>query len=154
MKQFQTITRLSAVFAVVLFVAGSSALGRSEVADVGPVSKEAVLRQAVANVIRAGYEDLALKCGELKRQSEELSGTRDLAKLKKAQETWVAAMLAARRIQAYKAGPVVERECTPLFYYWQVLPVRLEAVLASVRPLDRSHLDELGATTKGLFAME
>jgi hypothetical protein len=139
---------------VTLLLVGRPIGGHSQTPDGALISKEAILQQTAANVIQSSYEDLASKCGELKQQIDGLAAARTRAALARAQEAWTAAMLAARKIQACKAGPLAEREYASTFYYWQVLPVRVESVLASTRALDESYLDELGATTKGLFALE
>ena len=149
---FRSLT--SRLLMAVLILSGAVTRGSSQSPDHGPVSKEVLLRQTVENVIRPAYIGLQSACREFEQAAAELSATPSSAALKKAQDTWVAAMVAARRVQAYKVGPLTDRECVSTFYYWQILPVRVEALLASPRALDDSCLDELGATTKGLFALE
>jgi predicted lipoprotein len=66
----------------------------------------------------------------------------------------LAAANATSQLRCFQAGPLLERDFTSVFSYWQILPPRVEAVINSSEALDRSLLDRLGATTKGLFAVE
>jgi len=74
--------------------------------------------------------------------------------LNRTRQAWVATLLAASQARCFQAGPLKDRDYIPTFFYWQALPQRIEEVLISPRAIDSSLLDELGATTKGLFALE
>jgi hypothetical protein len=78
----------------------------------------------------------------------------DPESLEKARQAWVAALLASRQIQWLQTGPIADHEYLSSFYYAKVLAVRIESVVNSSRAIDDSYLGELGATTKGMFALE
>lgn len=118
------------------------------------LSRPAMLRDLAAKVIAPAYQDLAAKSLALANAVEALARDPDRKALEQARQAWLTALLAARTLQAFQLGPVVEREYASVFYYWQVLPVRIEAVLESSRAFDKSLVDELGATSKGFFALE
>jgi uncharacterized protein len=118
------------------------------------VSRPAMLRNIATKVVAPGYQDLAAKARALTNAVGQLATAPDEKALAEAREAWSATLLAARSLQAFQIGPVVDREYASTFYYWQVLPVRIEAVLESGRPIDQALIDELGATAKGLFALE
>jgi len=120
----------------------------------GPSSRTVALRDIADKVIAPGYQDLAVRARALTNAVEQLAKAPDAKSLQAAGDAWSATLLAARRLQAFQAGPMTEREYASSFYYWQVLPVRMEAVVESPRAIDKAMVDELGATTKGLFALE
>ncbi len=118
------------------------------------VTKEAVLKDILHNVITPGYRELALKCKTLATAAEQLALAPTPEQLEATREAWLAALLAARQVQWWPMGPIADREYLAAFYYAKVLPGRIADVLKSSRVLDETHLEELAATTKGLFAME
>ena len=143
--------RRAAVLAFIL-LAGESILPRSATAQT--VTKEALLRNMVKDVIAPGYQELALKCHALTESLEGFVKTSNSESLEKARQAWGAALLASRRIQWLQTGPIADREYLSSFYYSKVLAIRIEGVLKSSRAIDDSYLGELGATAKGMFALE
>jgi len=117
-------------------------------------SRAAALRNIAEKVIAPGYQDFAMQSRALTNAVEQLANAPDPKSIEQARQAWSATLLAARRLQGFQAGPLTEREYASSFYYWQVLPVRIEAVAESARAIDKRMIDELGATAKGLFALE
>ena len=118
------------------------------------VDKEEVLRRIAENVLRPGYIQLRERCLTLEQSALELTAARTPEIWRKTQTNWIAAMLAARRVQCYQAGPIVDRDAVSTFFSWRLLPARLEAAIALTRPIDAAWIDEMGIGTKGLFACE
>jgi predicted lipoprotein len=135
-----------------LLLAGAFAFASP--ATAASVSKDALLSDMVRKVIRPDYEVLAAKSQALTAAIEQLTNAPTPDSLAQARAAWLATVLAARQIQWLQTGPIADREYLATFYYSKVLPHRIEDVLNSSGPLDAAYLNELGAATKGLFALE
>lgn len=118
------------------------------------LTKDDLLRNIVRDVIAPGYQELASKCHVMTGSLEAFVKTPTQNSLEQAQHAWIEALMASRQIQWVQTGPVADREYLAAFYYAKVLPVRIEEVVNSSRALDDAHFGELGATTKGMFALE
>jgi predicted lipoprotein len=136
----------------ILLLAG--AFGFPSPAAAASVTKDAMLREMVCNVIVPGYQELAARSQTLTSSMEALATTPTPESLAKTRAAWLAAMLAARQIQWLQTGPMADREYLATFYYSKVLPHRIADVLNSSDIIDATYLDELGAATKGLFSLE
>ncbi len=117
-------------------------------------TKDAMLRDIAHKVISSGYEELDLKCRDLTNAIGKLVETPGRTTREAAQQAWGAAAQCAGRMQCFQKGPILDRDYVSTFYYWQVLPLRLEAVIQSQQLISQSFFDEMGATTKGIFALE
>lgn len=117
-------------------------------------TREAMLRDIARNVLVPGWEALGARCRDLTNAVEKLVKSPSQVSLDAARQAWLAAAEAASRMRCYQTGPIVDRDYIGTFYYWQVLPARIDGVLQSSRSIDPSLLDELGSTAKGLFALE
>ena len=143
--------RLFAGLALFVFF-GNHLIPASAVAP--SVTQDALFRELVRNVIGPDYQELAAKSQTLTTAVEQLAkapGPESWANIRAA---WLASVLAARQIQWLQTGPIADREYLATFYYSKVLPYRIEDVLNASGSMDAAYLDELGAATKGLFAME
>ncbi|MEO7678401.1 MAG: imelysin family protein, partial [Verrucomicrobiota bacterium] len=117
-------------------------------------SWEVMLRNTGRNVIEPGYNDLLKNCRDLTNALAQLPLATNQTSLELARKTWLATADAANRMRCFQIGPVAARSCLPTFYYWQVLPARIEGAAEATNSFAQSFIDELGATTKGLFAIE
>ena len=132
----------------------TGAFGFSSPATAASVTKDAMLGDVVRNVIRPDYQELAAKSQELTSAIQQLTNAPTPESLAQARAAWLATLLSARQIQWLQTGPIADREYLATFYYSKVLPHRIEDVLHSSGTMDAAFLDELGAATKGLFALE
>jgi len=113
-----------------------------------------MLREIASNVLAPGWQELALRCRDLTNSVGRLLKDPGAPALEKARKSWLEASLAAARMRCFQAGPIVDRGSASTFYYWQVMPLQIQNVLNSPDPIDQAYLDQLGATTKGLFTLE
>lgn len=113
-----------------------------------------MLRHIGRNVIASGYLDLAKSCRELTNAVAQLVRTPDQASLDPARKSWLAAADAANRIRCFQSGPIIDRGFLSTFYYWQVLPMRIEGAAEATNSFEQAFVDEVGSTSKGLFAIE
>jgi len=137
---------------VLLILTGGSALLQSAIAQ--SVTKDVLLRNMVRDVIVPGYQELAAKTHALTVVVDEFGKNPTQDSLEQARKAWVATLLASRQIQWLQTGPIADREYIASFCYAKVLPARMNEVLDSSRAIDDSYLGELGATAKGMFALE
>lgn len=137
---------------VLLILAGGNAAPQFATAQ--SVTKDELLRNIVREVIVPGYQELATRSHALTVALEDFSKAPTRESLDQSRKAWVAASLASRKIQWLQTGPVADRESVASFYYAKVLPARMEDVLNSSRRIDDAYLGELGATAKGMFALE
>jgi len=118
-------------------------------------SREAMLRDLAQKVIAPGYARLAANCRMLADNIEAFNASPDQAALDRARASWNAAFVAADSLRCFQTGPVAERQLVSTFYYWQAAPNRIEAIVKDPsQTIDQTLLDNVGATVKGLYAME
>ncbi len=143
---------LTAIFASLILIAQNSPAltGSSQ----KTFSREAMLHNIGGNVLVAGYENLAKRCRDLTNAVGQLAQTTNQSSLDHARKTWLATADAANRMRCFQTGPIADRGYLSTFYYWQVLPMRIEGATEAANSFEQSFIDELGATTKGLFTIE
>ena len=118
-------------------------------------SREAMLRALVQNVITPGYAKVADHCRSLAKDIEQFNAALSQTELDRARRSWIAASEAADSLRCLQTGPVADREFVATFYYWQVIPSRIEGTIKdAAQTIDQALLDNAGATAKGLNAME
>ena len=140
--------------AVLIIVAAPLLLADTGPAASTPATKAEWLRQTAAAVLQPAHRALRDACLELARAARQLSDSPTPDALKAAQDAWRTAMIAARRVQCYQAGPLIDRDAASSFFSWRLLPGRIEAAVSSSRPIDAAWIDQMGVGTKGLFACE
>ena len=113
-----------------------------------------MLRDIAGKVLVPEWSELAGKCRDLTNSIGRLVERPETGALEQTRKAWLEASLAASHLRCFQAGPIADRQMVSTFYYWQVLPYRMQAVLNSAEVIDQKHLEELGATVKGLFAVE
>jgi uncharacterized protein len=129
--------------------------GGAQPASTGNFSRDAMMRDIVHNCIVPAYQQLAARCRDLTNAIGELSKAPSQSNLDDARNAWVAASMAACRVRCARVGPLAAQgSSAPVFYFWQVLPNAIEARIASTRALDAGFVEEMGATTKGMYALE
>jgi predicted lipoprotein len=146
--------RLLGLAAVLLSAALPGKRGLAQPVSQPAFTREAMLREIARDVLVSEWQELAGKCRDLTNSIARLVEKPDPVLLEEARKGWLEASLAASRLRCFQAGPIVDRDFVSTFYYWQVLPYRMQEVLNSPRRVDQGFLEELGATVKGLFAVE
>lgn len=119
-----------------------------------PVDKRAVLRHLAEAVVAPAYADLASRSTELRDEVARFSDTSTQASLAAARERWVETALAARRLAAFRAGPLTELGAEPTFFFYAIRTENIEKNIRSLQPLDAEKIADLGAATKGIAALE
>ena len=118
-------------------------------------SREAVSRALVQKVITPGYARLDAQCRALANDIAQFNSSPSQAELDRARRDWNAAFEAADSLRCFQNGPVADREFISTFYYWQAIPNRIEGIIIDAsQTIDQALLDNVGATVKGLYAME
>lgn len=117
-------------------------------------SRAAMLGDLARRVLAPGAQDLAQRCRALTNSIGRLLDQPSEQALEAARQAWLEVAQAAFRMKCFQAGPLVDRESIPTFFYWQVLPPRIQEVLNGTGPVDQAYLDQLGAPAKGLFTIE
>ena len=142
----------SALIAALILQAPGHSLSQTTSPEL--VGRPAVLRDIASQVLAPEWQDVATRCRELTNAVQQFVAVPGQSTLEDARHAWLAAAQSANRVRCFQSGPLTDRGCASTFYYWQVLPARIEGVLKSPRPIDQALVDELGATSKGLFAVE
>ena len=118
-------------------------------------SREAMSRAIAQKVIASGYARLGANCRALVDDIERFNASADQAALDHARETWNAALVAADSLRCFQTGPIADRQFVSTFYFWQVLPNRIEGIVKDPsQTIDQALLENAGATVKGLYAVE
>lgn len=148
--------RLSAWAAVwISFVLTAQCIHGQTAPEKNNFSREAMLRALAQKVIAPGYARLAAECRALVNDIEQFNSSPNQAELDGARQAWIAAFDAADSLRCFQTGSVADREFVSTFYYWQVVPIRIEGIVKdSSRTIDQALLGNAGATVKGLYAME
>jgi predicted lipoprotein len=124
-------------------------------APTGSFTREAMLRDTVRNCIVPAYQQLASRCRDLTNAIGALANAPSQSTFDDARSAWVAASLAASRVRCVQVGPMAAPGgYGAAFYFWQEMPNSIEGKIASTRAIDSSFVDEMGATTKGMYALE
>jgi predicted lipoprotein len=63
-------------------------------------------------------------------------------------------MLAWKRAYGFRNGPIVEQNALLRAAFWPPRPLAIQAALAGDKAIDDGFVEELGADSKGLFALE
>lgn len=74
--------------------------------------------------------------------------------LRDVQAAWRDAQSAWQPLEMLQLGPAIERRTQRQVNFWPVRPTLLEPLLADANPIDAERIDALGASAKGLPALE
>jgi predicted lipoprotein len=117
-------------------------------------SREEMLRDLVRNCVAPAFQQLAARCDDLTKAIGEFNKEPSEARFQSMRDAWVSTSLAASGVRCLHVGPLAAPGSTATFTFWQVMPNSIESKIASTRAIDASMVEEMGATTKGLFAVE
>jgi predicted lipoprotein len=118
------------------------------------VSKQSMLENIGRNVLGPGYSQLAASADELSTAADALVAAPTAGSLGKAQDAWKRVLLAWRRTQSYAHGPADDLGIYPRIQFWPPRRQAIDRVLHGQRPIDEAYVQELGANTVGLSALE
>lgn len=145
---------LGTLLAVPLFVREAVVVADRAAAAAPAVSKQAMLGNIGRNVLAPGYVQLASRARDLAGAADALIAASDARSLGVAQAAWKDVLLAWRRTQPYAHGPAEDLGIAPRIQFWPPRRQSIDRVLRGTRPLDDAYVQELGANTVGLSALE
>jgi predicted lipoprotein len=117
-------------------------------------TRPAMLQNMAANVVVPGVKELT-RCSEgLSVASEKLQKSPSPENLLRVQAAWKETCLAWKRVRWIQFGPVKDRTYWTALFYQQIYPQSVEGVMRKDKPIDQDMLEELGASAKGLYALE
>jgi uncharacterized protein len=147
--------RICRMTAALMLALAADRAATAQPASTGTFSRDAMMHDIVRTCIVPAYQQLALKCRALTNAIGALAKAPSQSTFDDARGAWEAASLAASRVRCVQVGPLAAPGGSgAAFYFWQVMPNNIERQIASTRAIDSSLMDEMGATTKGMFALE
>lgn len=119
-----------------------------------PPKREEVLEHLVLDVAVPETRETLKVSEQLDKAVSGLAATPTLASLGFARAAFEQALLAWKRVQCFKNGPLVETNALVRATFWPPRPQAIEALLNGAQPIDRERIDALGVDVKGLYALE
>lgn len=145
MRRRNVLLRLAAFSALSLL--GPTACGR-------PPQREEVLERLVLDEAVPELRDALKSSEQLSQAVNGLGATPTLASLGFARAAFGQAVLAWKRAQCFKNGPLVETNALVRATFWPPRPAAIEALLNGSDSIDVARIDALGVDVKGLYALE
>ncbi|MBJ6763290.1 peptidase M75 [Myxococcaceae bacterium JPH2] len=105
-------------------------------------------------VVVPTYNKLATRITELDAAIAALKADPSAAKLKAAQDAWVAARLPWEQSESFLFGPVTSYQFDPALDSWPVNRMDLDGVLANDKELTPAYVANLGEAQKGFHTVE
>ena len=124
----------------------------TSVAATAQTVKELMLRTVVEKAVAPGYATLAESCKALSLATTDLHADPGAATLEKVRQRWLAAAMAAQEMECFRSGPIADGSDAAAFYFVGVRPSSIEQAIDVTT--NGREVAELGATVKGLFAIE
>jgi predicted lipoprotein len=117
-------------------------------------TKQLALDTVATRVLRPAYADLAAKSAQFSAAADRLTSAPSLATLKETQQAWKDVLTAWRRTQPFAHGPIADLGLYSRIQFWPSRRQSVDRVLRAARPIDATYLQELGANSVGLSALE
>ncbi|UJR79367.1 imelysin family protein [Sandaracinus amylolyticus] len=143
--------RSAAIVLVVALVATACVIISS---NAGGVDRAPVLRDSAEIVIVPGYRALAAEAVTLRESLDTLCAAPDAESLEGARTAFRTTSRAWERTLPWAIGPIVDERIEGDIAFWPTRPTTIESSLASATTIDDAWVDGLGATAKGLPALE
>lgn len=126
--------------------------GPSEIPD----QRRELMRSWGEAFLLANYRDLEALAVELEARAIELRDAPSIEALEAAQAAWWEARARWKRADVFAFGPYSEepQRLGPKIDFWPARPGTIDDVLSGDRPLDADSVASLGASAKGLTAIE
>ena len=117
-------------------------------------AKDLMLQSVVKNAVAPGYARLANHCRLLSEAAKKLDAAPNPSHLEQARASWLDAAVAAQELDCFKIGPIADASDAAAFYFLPVRPASIERAIQALPENGDADLQQLGATAKGLFALE
>ncbi len=120
-----------------------------------PPSRADVLADLVRKLAVPDLRAVALYSKALSSQAEALRAKPSTTTLRNTQDAWRRALIAWKRVYAFREGPVVDSSALLRASFWPARTRGIDELLqASAQPLDDAAVEELGVDLKGMFGLE
>ena len=119
-----------------------------------PPTRQEVLEHLVLDVAVPDTRATLKASEQLSKAVSALAATPTLTSLGFARAAFDQALLAWKRIQCFKNGPLVETNALVRATFWPPRPTAIEALLNGTDTIDRARIDALRVDVKGLYALE
>jgi uncharacterized protein len=119
-----------------------------------PPTRPGVLTALVREVVVPDTAAVAETSLALERAVHELARAPSLGALRAARARFSPALLAWKRAQSFRAGPIVETSALVRSTFWPARPAAIEGMLADTAVIDEASIANLGADARGLYAIE
>lgn len=147
-------TTVAAITLTGILLVGCSSDGESDASSPGgAVDVDAFLVAAADERIVASYESLSLALDDLGTVVDDLCTTPSNASIETVRSEWRSTVVAWQRTRAGGVGPATEQRLKSDVGF-EARPGAVTDLLAGEEPVDPASLTEMGATVRGLYAME
>lgn len=119
-----------------------------------PPTRQAVLVALVHEVVLPDTKAVATTSRELERAVSSLASAPSTSTMHEARARFVPALLAWKRAQCFRAGPMVETSALVRALFWPARPAAVEAALAETTAINETAVSNLGADARGMYALE
>jgi predicted lipoprotein len=119
-----------------------------------PPSRREVLAALVREVAVPQAQETLAASTQLEVAAKALSLSPSAGTLHVAREAWRGAVLAWKRAQCFRNGPLVETNALVRATFWPSRPAAIEAALALPNALDDAFVANLGVDARGCYALE
>ena len=117
-------------------------------------TREEVLAGLVRDIVVHDTEALATASRKFEQSLTEFVAAPTTATLGLTRTAFRAALVAWKRAQCFRNGPIVESDALLRASFWPARPSAIENLLRESTPLDERGVRRLGVDVKGLYALE
>ena len=119
-----------------------------------PKTRDEVLKALVHDVVVQDVVEVEATSNALEQAITRFTGAPDLATLRSARNDWHNALLAWKRAECFRTGPMLETHALVRGVFWPARAAAIEPILAASTPLDATYIDELAVNARGIYALE
>lgn len=119
-----------------------------------PFDRDKMFQETATNIVLPYYAELEAAALALKEASTTLCKEPTEANLKAAQNAWRKTRLARKRSQVLRYGPAEKLDSRTKIDTWPAKTDKIDADIAGTQTIDTKYIDSLGASRRGLAAVE
>jgi predicted lipoprotein len=119
-----------------------------------PLTRQAALKALVHEVVVPATQAVIATSAELSVAVTNLSSSPSLDTLRAARAKFKPSLLAWKRAQCFRLGPMVDTNAFVRALFWPPRPQAIEAVLDSDNSIDAAFVGNLGVDARGVYAVE